>query len=93
MKVYIWVVNVPSNEYGKKGTGARLTVVAEDDNEARRLMDEMMPSGLSLDAILWRKVMHETTPMVFEAENYSELLMNDGRKTQSVVHGKRLGLT
>ena len=91
LKIFIWIVQIPSQEYGKRATGARLTIIAPDEGEARRLMDEMMPKGQTIDALLWRKLMHDTQPKVFYAKDFVELTMNDGRKTQAVIHGQQAG--
>jgi hypothetical protein len=70
-----------------------LIVVANNEAEARRLMDEILPHGMTVSELAFRGTMHTAQPQVFEATGFVQLDMNDGYKTQSYIHGKRLGLT
>jgi hypothetical protein len=93
MKVFIWIVTQKAAAYGGRPGGARLFIIAKDEAEANRLMDDMLPKADDMNSMLFRNEMHKAKPQVFDAAGFVEMTLNDGYKTRSFVHGNKLGAT
>lgn len=92
MKIFIKAVHIPKQEYHLRDQGARVTILAEDEAEANRLLEGILPSGLDVNSIAMRSLVREARWAVYDATGYVELNLTDGYKNVSLTHSRPLGL-
>lgn len=90
LKVFMFVSMKEAHDFGEKPEGARVMILAYDEPEARRLLEGVLPRGLDVNTLLFKKAMLDSTPQVFAAKNFVALDLTNGYKTSSFIQGDKL---
>lgn len=88
MKVFIWYASQDPQNYNEGKRWVKIYAVAEDEPEARRKLDEVLPKQ-GVHAAMFRLALDGTKPQVFDVP-FVEVNISDGRKSAAFVHGRKL---
>jgi hypothetical protein len=91
MKVFIFVVSIPSRDFGQRQQGARATVIADTLEQARSQLDGLLPKAANMNLLEFRLAMLHAEPQSFDVQGYTELIMSDGKNTRSYLHANKAG--